>query len=392
MAGDATERRGYDPSCLDDEAQRLLTRVGGAERAAAAQLPGDGPLDPERRRRTDSTWPELLDQPTVVARNWRANADALAAAAARIADHAPDRVFLTGAGDSLAVAGAARLAFQTMLGVPCEAVQSLELAWYLAPTVTERSLVVALSSSGETTRTVHALLVAQARRALTLAVTNRAGSTLDDHAAHALLVDATRVGWPTQSSTAPLALLLRLAALVGVIRRVPGAEALLAELDGLPGLMTVTIAAGDPATRAQAAAEVTERMYLFAGAGPNLASAIVGAAKVKETTPAHAVAIQLEEFHHYNSQKAGEPLWLFVPSGPLVERAVDTVHEAARLGGHVHVVTTAGETAFDASARTVLHLPAVTEALSPLLYFLPAQLIGYHLGQARFAAAEAGDG
>ncbi|MBM9504027.1 SIS domain-containing protein [Actinacidiphila acididurans] len=372
----------------DERARAVVARLDAAERVAAGALPSDDPLDPNRRFRTEATRPELLAQPDVVRRNWAANEAALAETAARIRRHDPDRVLLVGAGDSLAVMTAARLALESMLGVPCEPMQSLELAFYYAHDVTPRSLVVALSSSGETTRTVQALLVAQAAGAMTLALTNKPHSTLAAESTTTLLVDATRVGWPTQSSTAPLALLLRLAGLVGVARGVPTAAALLAELETVPELMADTLERADAVIAEQAAAERAGRMFLFAGAGPNHASAVVGAAKVKECTPDHAVAVQLEEFHHYNSQKAGEPLWLLVPSGRATARGVDTVHEAHRLGGHVYAVTTDGESAYDGISRDVLHLPAVTEALSPLMYFLPAQLVGYHLAAQKFASAE----
>jgi glucosamine--fructose-6-phosphate aminotransferase (isomerizing) len=381
-----------DAHRLDDRALALLHQVAQAERTAARALPTDDPLDPRRRFRTDATRPELLAQPDVVVRNWAENTNALAELTTRIHRHDPDRVFLVGAGDSLAVMSAARLALELMLGVPCEPVQGLELAYYLAHNVTPRSLLIALSSSGETTRTVQALLVAQAAGAMTLALTNKPNSTLASESTATLLVDATRIGWPTQSSTAPLALLLRLAGLIGSARGLPSAADLLAELDTVPDLMARTIERADPVIAEQAGAEAAGSMYLFTGAGPNYAAAVVGAAKVKECTPDHALAVQLEEFHHYNSQKVGEPLWLLVPSGRARERGVDTVHEAHRLGGHVHVVTTDGETAYDDLARTVLHLPSVSDAVSPLLYFLPAQLVGYHLGVAKFAAAEAGDG
>jgi glucosamine--fructose-6-phosphate aminotransferase (isomerizing) len=126
---------------------------------------------------------------------------------------------------------------------------------------------------------------------------------------------------------------------------------------------------------------------LFSGAGPNLASAIVGAAKVKECTTLHAQDIQVEEYHHYNSQKAGEPLFLLAPFGPSVPRAVDTGTDALRWGGRLYVVTAEGENAFDALGGRVITLPAIPEPLSPLLYMLPAQLVGYHLGLRCYAAA-----
>ena len=88
------------------------------------------------------------------------------------------RVVLVGCGDSLAVMIAARQALETALGVPCEPMQSLEFAYYHADLVDDATAVIALSSSGETTRTVEALLVAQHRGSYTVALTNTDGSTL----------------------------------------------------------------------------------------------------------------------------------------------------------------------------------------------------------------------
>jgi glucosamine--fructose-6-phosphate aminotransferase (isomerizing) len=284
---------------------------------------------------------------------------------------------------------AARQALESMLGVPCEPVQSLEFAYYQADLVDEGAAVIALSSSGETTRTVEALLMAQHRGSYTVAITNTGGSTLQTEASTSLKIEATRVGWPTQSSTAALALLLELAIRVGE-RRVPiEAATLRAAFTGLPDDMAGVLDRIDPLiadiAESEVAAEV--RNVLFSGAGPNLASAIVGAAKVKECTTLHAVEIQVEEYHHYNSQKAGEPLFLLVPSGPSVPRAVDTGRDALRWGGRLYVVTTEGERAFDDLAGRVITLPPVPESLSPLLYLLPVQLIGYHLGLSSYAAA-----
>jgi glucosamine--fructose-6-phosphate aminotransferase (isomerizing) len=231
--------------------------------------------------------------------------------------------------------------------------------------------------------------MAQHRGSYTVAITNTGGSTLQTEASTSLKIEATRVGWPTQSSTAALALLLELAIRVGE-RRVPvEAATLRAAFTGLPDDMAGVLDRLDPLIADIAESEVAAgvRNVLFSGAGPNLASAIVGAAKVKECTTLHAAEIQVEEYHHYNSQKAGEPLFLLAPSGPSVPRAVDTGRDALRWGGRLYVVTTEGERAFDGLAGPVITLPSVPESLSPLLYLLPVQLIGYHLGLSSYAAA-----
>jgi glucosamine 6-phosphate synthetase-like amidotransferase/phosphosugar isomerase protein len=376
-------------SLLDDRRREVVRRVSAAERAHILALPSDDPLDPKRRARVEATGPELFGQPDAVRATLARNDEALEAVAARLAAGVR-RVVLVGAGDSLAVMVAARSALEAMLQVPCEPVQSLEFAYYQGALVDSGVAVIALSSSGETTRTVEALLVAQHHGAYTVALTNTAGSTLQQEAAVALRIEATRVGWPTQSSTAALALLLELAVRIGERRGLAGAPALRTALDGLPDAMTEVLRRIDPRIAVIAEREVAAPTVLFSGGGPNLAAAIVGAAKVKECTPLRATEIQVEEYHHYNSQKAGEPLVLLVPTGPSVPRAVDTGTDAHRWGGRLYVVTTVGERAFDVlEPEALIELPEVPEVLSPLLYLLPAQLLGYHLGLAGFRAAEA---
>ena len=376
-------------SLLDDRQREVVRRVSAAERAHILALPSDDPLDPKRRFRVEATGPELFGQPAAVRATLARNDEVLDAVAARLAAGVR-RVVLVGAGDSLAVMVAARSALEAMLQVPCEPVQSLEFAYYQGALVDSGVAVIALSSSGETTRTVEALLVAQHQGAYTVALTNTAGSTLQQEAAVALQIEATRVGWPTQSSTAALALLLELAVRTGELRGTDGAGSLRAALDALPDAMAAVLRQIEPQIAAIAEREVAAPTVLFSGGGPNLAAAIVGAAKVKECTPLRATEIQVEEYHHYNSQKAGEPLVLLVPSGPAVPRAVDTGTDAHRWGGRLYVVTTVGERAFDLlKPEALIELPLVPEPLSPLLYLLPAQLLGYHLGLAGLRAAEA---
>lgn len=375
-------------SPLDSRRRAVVQRVSDAERAHILALPSNDPLDAKLRFRVQATGPELFGQPAAIAATLEVNASALDAIADRLSSGIR-RLVLVGCGDSLAVMVAARQALESMLGVPCEPVQSLEFAYYQAALVDVDTAVIALSSSGETTRTVEAVLMAQHRGSYTVAITNTAGSTLQTEANVALKIEATRVGWPTQSSTAALALLLELAIRVGERRAHAEAAVLRTAFDRLPAVMGEVLDRLDPLITEIAENEVAANVQnvLFSGAGPNLASAIVGAAKVKECTALHAVEIQVEEYHHYNSQKAGEPLFLLAPTGPSVPRAVDTARDALRWGGRLYVVTSEGERAFDGSGGVVITLPPVPEPLSPLLYLLPVQLFGYRLGLSSYAAA-----
>jgi glucosamine 6-phosphate synthetase-like amidotransferase/phosphosugar isomerase protein len=377
-----------ETSPLDERQRAVVQRISDAERAHILALPSNDPLDQKLRFRVQATGPELFGQPTAINSTISANDQVLDAVADRLSIGVR-RIFLVGCGDSLAVMIAAQHLLETSVGVPCEPVQSLEFAYYRAALVDHDCAVIVLSSSGETTRTVEALLLAQHRGVYTVSLTNTDGSTLQNEADTSLKIEATRVGWPTQSSTAALALLFELGVRVAERRRSPVADRLRRELDALPGVMAEVLGALDPVIAGIAETEVRSgvQTVLFAGAGPNLAAAIVGAAKVKECTVLHALDIQTEEYHHYNSQKANEPIFVLAPSGPSVPRSVDTGKDALRWGGRLYVITTEGERAFDGLGGTVLTLPAIDESLSPLLYLLPAQLVGYHLGLSSYAAA-----
>lgn len=377
-----------DDSALDDRQKEVVTRVAEAEYAKILSLPTDDPRDPKRKFRVEATRTELVQQPEAIESTWSANATELSRVAQLIASRELTHAFLVGAGDSLAVMIAARQLLETTIGIPCEPVQSLDFAYYMDHVVTERTLVIALSSSGVTTRTVEAALVAQHRGALTIALTNTPGSALAEECAEMLVIKATRVGWPTQASTAALALIYRLGIEVGRRRGVSRADDLDLALSAMPETIASVISAHEPAVAEAAEAEKSKEMYLFSAGGPNWASAIIGAAKVRECSPNHAQAIQVEEYHHYNSQKPGEPLWIVAPAGRTVPRAVDTARDATRYGGALYVVATEGDASFEGHAENILYLPAVPEILSPLAYVVPVQMFGYHVAMAKFRVAD----
>ena len=377
-------------SPLDAKARALVTDLFAREARLMDALPTDDPRDAKRRARVELTRVEILGQPASVRDTLAGGREASLAAAADLAGADLRRVVMTGCGDSLAVMVGARMLLERVLGIPCEPVQALDFAYYAGSTVGPDTLVVTLSSSGTTTRTVEAALVAGARGARTLALSNTPGSALMALSDHALLVRAERRGWPTQASTAALALLLRFALDLGTaLGRDPALIGRLgAALDAVPDQMAAVADAVEGEIAELARRDAPGSMTLFAGGGPAYACALFGAAKVKECTPDHAVAIPLEEFHHYNSQKAGEPLFVIAPDGPSVARARDTAFEGRRWGGRVYAMVTGGEVALDPHAHAVLRLPAMPEDLAALVYSVPVQLYAYHLAMAKFAEAD----
>jgi glutamine---fructose-6-phosphate transaminase (isomerizing) len=382
---------GYEPligsgSRLGKDGQALLIALREEEREAAAGIPADAPLDPYRRRRVELTLEEMRNQPQAITDTLEREAGAIRNVAEHFTKRHLGRVYLIGCGDSLSSGIAVRPWFESLLGVPCEALQALDYGHYLYHLTNSETALVAISSSGATPRTVEALMRARSRGALTVGISNTRESALIRESNFGLYVHAERKGWPTQASTAAMALLYSLGTEIGRARGIDVREAR-RELGHLPEVVAEALGHFD-APMAKLGAELANKpVFLFAAAGQSWATAQFGAAKVRECTTAHAVPIHLEEFHHYNSQKAGDPLFVIAPYGPTMSRACDTVRAGKAWGGMVYLLT-ASDQIDDHLADLVLTLPPVSEAFSPLVYVVPLQLFAYHLAVAQFAEAE----
>lgn len=92
---------------------------------------------------------------------------------------------------------------------------------------------------------------------------------------------------------------------------------------------------------------------------------------MKECSPDHGIAIPLEEYHHYNSQKAGDPLWVVAPAGASVPRALDTLREGRRVGGSCYLVHTAGAPGVGGVGRGRLQAAGAARAARPAAVYRP---------------------
>jgi glucosamine 6-phosphate synthetase-like amidotransferase/phosphosugar isomerase protein len=297
-----------------------------------------------------------------------------------------NRLYVVGCGDSLSIAIAAQPLLERLLGFPCQALEAFEYVDYMYRVTDRRTAVVGISSSGTTPRTVEALLRARSQDALTIGVSNSPDSPVLQEARYGLCVPATRKGWPTQATTAAMAMVFRLGIAAGRVRGVATAH-LRREMAGVPNVMEGVLRHLDDSMAQLASGLVTKPVQLFSGGGQSWATALIGAAKVRECTVKHAVALHVEEYHHYNSQKAGDPLFLIAPPGPSVFRAIDAARSGHGWRGLVYVLTGPGEHRFHDIAEHVFEMPTMSEELSPLVYSLPLQLFAYHLSIAEFSRA-----
>jgi glucosamine--fructose-6-phosphate aminotransferase (isomerizing) len=378
-------------SPLNHRAIKLIEDLNRREMERTLTLPTDDPLDQKRRKRVGLTWDEMWAQPEKIQKTLELEKQTILDAASSLKAASVDRVVMVGCGDSLASMIGVRSFYESLLGIPFEPIQALDFVYYYYRPINERTLVVVLSSSGVTTRVVESLLLAKAMGAQTLALSNTAGSALMVESDQQILIHAERKGWPTQSSTAAMAVLYQYGLeLARQIRPKPSNEFDLLEagLHETPALIAQVLETHNESIAVLAEEEADHSIYLFSGAGPSYASALFGAAKVKELSPDHAIAIPLEEYHHYNSQKAADPLFLIAPNGPSLPRAVDTAREGKRLFGQVCSIVSEGNNLLDEISDSCFYLPIMDERFAPMVYSIPVQLFAYHVAMEKFKLAE----
>lgn len=316
-----------------------------------------------------------------------AEAGNLKAIARLLANRTINRVQIVGCGDSWFVGMGVRLGLEYLLDLPVEPVQALDFALYHSRAVGPGCLTIGISSGGNTPAVMDALQAAQGMGATTIGVSNNLGTPVMTNFDFGILVRATRKGWPTQASTATMAVLLSLGlelARACQIRTLADLEAFAAGLEQLPDVMNETLQRVKKPVRALAQELAAARFLFFCAGGPHQAAAAFGAAKVKELCPIHAEVIPLEEFHHYRSLKPGDPLILLAPDAASHARALDTAEVGRYDGGQIYAFVPDGEQEIAAAAQWRLHLPPVDSYLAPVVYSIPMHLLAYHLAMEKF--------
>lgn len=309
------------------------------------------------------------------------------------------RVFLTGCGDSHHAGLNTEMAFEQLAGLPCEPMTALQFGRYAAGYLPSgAALVLAVSVSGQVSRTIEALELARAAGATSVAVTGDGNSPLA-RAAEIVLKTAVpplpdelqgMVVPGTRSYVASQLALYVTAIHLGQERgHLPQAQAnkLRHELAALAEQMEATIAAADPAAHEATAAWHDAASFVFCGAGPNYGTALFSAAKILEASGDAAVAQDTEEWAHLNyfARETATPTFLLSAGGRDEDRALEIAEAARAIGRRVAVVAPTGSDLAQTEHKDVL-LPVagpVRECFSPLLLCLPGALFAAYLAQLR---------
>ena len=302
-------------------------------------------------------------------------------------------VYAVGSGDGWLAARAVSRAAGRGLGIRWRPTSALPFLAYSAPHLTPADRVVAISMSGEVDRTIEAWRAARARGVPGLVLTNGRGGRLAEDAPVTVSLDIPEIapflcGTSTYTGTVlALTLLLRGASTAAPDGAGPGdpawrpaPAAVGAALQALPRLMPEADRIAT-ALAERSAGRGAPGVRLLA-AGPHLATAEYGVAKLVELTRVPAWSDDIEEFAHrqFWSADARELVVYLVPNAVLAARATDAAGALAELGFETWAIESGGHPVPTATCR--LELSAMPEWLAPLVLPVPLQLLAYRLARA----------
>jgi glucosamine--fructose-6-phosphate aminotransferase (isomerizing) len=286
-------------------------------------------------------------------------------------------------GTSLHAAMAGAAAVEALARVPAVAENASELR-YRNPVLDSRTLVVAVTQSGETADTLAAMELARSCGARLVTVVEAEGTqatrlaevTLPVRCGQEIGVAATKTMTATMVTLALMA--ARFASLRGSLH--PQAEAdLVRAASSLPSL--VGRALQQESKVRKLAKELTGFDHLlYLGRGPGFPVAMEGALKMKEVAYIHAEGYAAGEMKHgVNALISGRmPTIAVAPHDALFDKMVTNVNEVKSRGGRVIALTTEGDDVMASIVDDVIYVPVTHPLLQPVLNVIPLQQLAYH--------------
>ncbi|MEU8432126.1 glutamine--fructose-6-phosphate transaminase (isomerizing) [Streptomyces sp. NPDC029216] len=303
-----------------------------------------------------------------------------------------DKVVIVACGTAYHAGMIAKLAIEHWTRIPCETELASEFR-YRDPILDQRTLVIAISQSGETMDTLMALRHAREQGARVLAICNTNGSTIPRESDAVLYTHAG----PEVAVASTKAFLTQLVACylvalyLGQVRGTKWGdeiEAVIRELSDIAAAVDRVLETMEP-VRALARSLADKDTVLFLGRHVGYPVALEGALKLKELAYMHAEGFAAGELKHGPIALIEEdlPVVVVVPSprgrSVLHDKIVSNIQEIRARGARTIVIAEEGDDAVVPYADHLIRIPATPTLLQPLVATVPLQVFACELATAR---------
>ena len=332
---------------------------------------------------------EIFEQPAALTRTLQGRVDHRAGqiVLGGIGDHAralasSRRITMIGQGTALHAAMIGSYLMEEWAKIPADWDFASEFR-YRNPIVSEGTVVVAVSQSGETADTLAALQEAKARGAMALGVINVVGSSISRETdAGIYLRVGPEIGVASTKAFVGQVMVSAMLALYIGRRRLLSQEfvsSALRDLEAIPAHIERILQQSEHIRRSTEKYMEREN-WLFLGRGVNYPVALEGALKLKEISYIHAEGMPSAEMKHGPIALIdnGMPCVFVATRNSQYEKVLSNIQEVRSRGGHVIAVATEGDEHIKSMAEDVFYVPDVPEMLQPLVTVVPLQLLAYH--------------
>ena len=305
------------------------------------------------------------------------------------------RIHIVACGTSLHAALVGKFLVEDLARIPVEIDYGSEFR-YRNPLVDAKSLVIAISQSGETADTLAAVREAKSRRARILSICNVVGSMLSRESDGNLYTrSGPEIGVAsTKAFTSQLAVLILVALYLAEKRGKIRPERKAAVLSGLmqaPQLVQRLLERG-PSCEEIAHPLHRFRNALYLGRGIHYPIALEGALKLKEISYIHAEGYPAGEMKHGPNALIDRDLPIVAlaardPQNPKsvlrYEKMLSNIEEARARDGVIVSVASDDDAHLPELSDHVLRVPQTHDDVLPILLVVPLQLLAYHIAVLR---------
>ncbi len=300
-----------------------------------------------------------------------------------------DNILITACGTSWHSALIGEHMLESLARIPVEVEYASELR-YRNPIVTDKTLCIVISQSGETADTLAAMREAKARGARTYGIVNVVGSTIARESDGGIYVHAgPEIGVAsTKAFTSQVIALLLFTLKLARLRNLSmvDGKAIIEEMQALPKKIQSVL---DRASEVEKIAEEFKNAqnFLYLGRGYSFPTALEGALKLKEISYIHAEGYPAAEMKHGPIALIDEnmPVLFITPHDAVFDKVVSNVQEVKARGGRVIAITTRDEDSLEGKLDYEFRIPETKEMLTPVLASVPLQLLAYYIAVKRGA-------
>jgi glucosamine--fructose-6-phosphate aminotransferase (isomerizing) len=297
------------------------------------------------------------------------------------------RIVLTGCGTALHAARVGEYIIEQLANVPVDVDFASEYRHRNTPP-TERTLVFAISQSGETADTLGALRESKRKGYRTLGICNNVASTIARESDGGVYMHAgPEIGVAaTKSFTSQLVILNLIGLLLGRMRQLSTAQGqrMIDALEALPSQIEQVLKLSDQ-MKAIAKKYVDVSGMLFFGRQFNYPIALEGALKLKEITYLFADGHPSAELKHgiIALIRPDLPSIFIAPDDAVFSKNVNNIEQVkARKGPIIAITSGSGAKQLKDLAADIVEVPRTIDCLCPILTVIPLQLLAYHLAVA----------